>query len=136
MQRPLTSIISLGSKKITQVAQLRGKTVGDAGIAYQHAYLDTILTQAGVPVSSVKEVNVGANLVGAMVSKHVDATLGGFWNYEAIQLTQLHQRPNVIRVDSVGRARLRRARVGGQARHARAQGRRDPALRAGAGARL
>ena len=102
VQRPLTSIISLGSKKITRVAQLRGKTVGDAGIAYQHAYLDTILTQAGVPVSSVKEVNVGANLVGAMVSKHVDATLGGFWNYEAIQLAQLKRKPNVVRVDSVG----------------------------------
>jgi putative hydroxymethylpyrimidine transport system substrate-binding protein len=102
VQRPLTSIISLGAKKITRVAQLRGKTIGDAGIAYQHAYLDTILAHAGVPISSVKEINVGANLVPAMVSKRVDATLGGFWNYEAIQLTQLHKRPHVIRVDSVG----------------------------------
>ena len=49
VQRPLTSIISLGSKHITNPAQLRGKTVGDAGIPYQHAYLDTILQQAGVP---------------------------------------------------------------------------------------
>ena len=102
VQRPLTSIISLGAKKITRVAQLRGKTVGDAGIAYQHAYLDTILAQAGVPIGSVKEINVGANLVPAMLSKRVDATLGGFWNYEAIQLTQLHKKPHVIRVDSVG----------------------------------
>jgi putative hydroxymethylpyrimidine transport system substrate-binding protein len=102
VQQPLTSIISLGSKKITRVAQLRGKTVGDAGIPYQHAYLDTILAHAGVPVSSVKEVNVGANLVPAMLSKRVDATLGGFWNYEAIQLTQLKKRPNVIRVNTVG----------------------------------
>jgi putative hydroxymethylpyrimidine transport system substrate-binding protein len=102
VQKPLTSIISLASKKITSVAKLRGKTVGDAGIPYQHAYLDTILTHAGGPVSSVKEVNVGANLVPAMLSKRVDATLGGFWNYEAIQLAQLHKRPNVIRVDSVG----------------------------------
>ncbi len=102
VQRPLTSIISLGSKKITGGAQLRGKTVGDAGIAYQHAYLDTILAHAGVPVSSVKEINVGDNLVPAMLAKRVDATLGGFWNYEAIQLAQLHKQPNVIRVDTVG----------------------------------
>ena len=102
VQRPLTSIISVGKKRITSIAQLRGKTIGDAGIAYQHAYLDTILSHAGVPVSSVKEVNVGDNLVGAMLSKRVDATLGGFWNYEAVQLAQMHKRTTVIHVDTVG----------------------------------
>ena len=102
VQRPLTSIISLRSKTIRSVAQLRGKTVGDAGIPYQHAYLDTILAHAGVPASSVKEINVGENLIPAMLSKRVDATLGGFWNYEAIQVAQLHKRPRVIPVDTVG----------------------------------
>ncbi|MBV9416714.1 MAG: ABC transporter substrate-binding protein, partial [Solirubrobacterales bacterium] len=65
VQKPLTSIISLGSKHITSPGALKGKRVGDAGISYQHAYLTTILNQAGVPVSSVKEINVGANLVPA-----------------------------------------------------------------------
>jgi len=102
VQRPLTSIVSIGSKHITSPAQLRGKRVGDAGIPYQHAYLDTILAQAGVPASSVKEINVGANLVPAMLSGRVDATLGAYWNYEAIQLAQLHKHPNVIHVEDVG----------------------------------
>ncbi len=102
VQRPLTSILSLANKHIHSVANLRGKTVGTAGIAYQHAYLTTILGKAGVPASSVKEVNVGANLVPAMLSGHVDATLGGYWNYEAIQLQQAGKRPNVIRMDQVG----------------------------------
>jgi putative hydroxymethylpyrimidine transport system substrate-binding protein len=103
VQRPLTSIISIGSKRrITSPASLRGKRVGDAGIPYQHAYLETILAHAGVPASSVKEINLGANLVPAMLSGRVDATLGGYWNYEAIQLTQLHKHPQVIRVDQVG----------------------------------
>jgi putative hydroxymethylpyrimidine transport system substrate-binding protein len=102
VQRPLTSIISLGKKHITSPAQLRGKTVGDAGIPYQHAYLETILARAGVPAGSVKEVNVGANLVGAMLSGRVDATLGAYWNYEAIQLRQLGRRVNVIHVENVG----------------------------------
>ena len=99
VQQPLTSIISVGSKHITHVSQLRGKRVGDAGIPYQHAYLKTILAHAGVPASSVNEVNVGANLVPAMLSGKVDATLGAFWNYEAIQLRQMGKHPNVIRVD-------------------------------------
>jgi putative hydroxymethylpyrimidine transport system substrate-binding protein len=102
VQTPLTSIISVGSKHITSVKQLRGKTVGDAGIPYQHAYLQTILEAAGVPPRTVHEVNVGENLVSAMLSGRVDATLGGYWNYEAIQLRRLGKRPNVIPVDHAG----------------------------------
>jgi putative hydroxymethylpyrimidine transport system substrate-binding protein len=101
-QRPLTSIMSIGSKHITSVRQLRGKRVGDAGISYQHAYLDTILHRAGVPVQSVKETNVGSNLVPAMLSGRVDATLGAYWNVEAIELQQRGKHPNVIRMDEVG----------------------------------
>src|SRR6202035_3157254 len=70
-------------------------------LPYQHAYLDTILANAGVPVSSVKEINVGANLVPAMLSGRVDATLGAYWNYEAIQLAEQRKRPNVIRMNTV-----------------------------------
>ncbi len=102
VQRPLTSIVSVGSKHITSPANLKGKRVGDAGIPYQHAYLTTILAHAGVPQSSVQEINVGDNLVPAMLSGRVDATLGAFWNYEAIQLSQLRKHPNVIHMEQVG----------------------------------
>jgi putative hydroxymethylpyrimidine transport system substrate-binding protein len=102
VQKPLTSIISIGSKHITSVRQLRDKRVGDAGIPYQHAYLTTILDRAGVPASSVKEINVGANLVPAMLSGRVDATLGGYWNVEALELAQRNKHPHVIRMDRVG----------------------------------
>jgi putative hydroxymethylpyrimidine transport system substrate-binding protein len=102
IQRPLTSIVSLGNRHITSPAKLRGQTVGTAGIPYQHAYLQTILQHAGVPTSSVKEVNVGSNLVPAMLSGRVGATLGAYWNYEAIQLRQLGRRVNVIHVENAG----------------------------------
>jgi putative hydroxymethylpyrimidine transport system substrate-binding protein len=102
VQKPLTSLISLASKHVSSAASLRGKTVGDAGISYQHAYLQTILAHAGVSPSRVKEVNVGANLVPAMLSGRVDATLGGYWNYEAIQLQQRGKRANVLRVNQLG----------------------------------
>jgi putative hydroxymethylpyrimidine transport system substrate-binding protein len=102
VQRPLTSIVSLGRRHITSPQQLRGQTVGDAGIPYQHAYLQTILQHAGVPSSSVKEVNVGSNLVPALLSGRVAATLGAYWNYEAIQLRQLGRRVNVIHVENAG----------------------------------
>ena len=102
VQRPLTSIVSLHSKHITTPQDLRGKKIGDAGIPYQQDYLKTILAHANVPAQSVKEVNVGANLVPAMLSGRVDATLGAYWNYEAIQLRQAGKRPNVIHVEDAG----------------------------------
>jgi putative hydroxymethylpyrimidine transport system substrate-binding protein len=102
VQEPLTSIVSIGSKHIRTAADLRGKRVGDAGIPYQHAYLTTILSHAHVPIGSVKETNVSSDLVPAMLSGRVDATLGAYWNYEAIQLQRMHKHPNVIRMDQVG----------------------------------
>jgi putative hydroxymethylpyrimidine transport system substrate-binding protein len=102
VQQPLTSIISIGKHPITKPTQLRGKRVGDAGIPYQHAYLTTILKHAHVGLSKVKETNVGANLVAALLSGRVNAILGGYWNYEAIQLAQLHKHPRVIHMNQVG----------------------------------
>ncbi|HWF55026.1 MAG TPA: ABC transporter substrate-binding protein [Solirubrobacteraceae bacterium] len=102
VQKPLTSIISVGSKHITSPADLRGKSIGTAGIPYQSAYLSTILQNAGVPQRSVKQVNVGFNLVPAMLSGRVDATLGGYWNYEGLELAQERRHPNVIPVNQAG----------------------------------
>jgi putative hydroxymethylpyrimidine transport system substrate-binding protein len=102
VQRPLTSIIALPQSHIKKVADLAGKTVGTAGIPYQAAELRTAVQAAGANPSSVKEVNVGFNLVPAMLSGKVAATLGGFWNYEAIQLQLLHKHPLTIPVDQAG----------------------------------
>jgi putative hydroxymethylpyrimidine transport system substrate-binding protein len=102
VQKPLTSIMSIGKHAIDDPAQLKGKTVGTAGIPYQSAYLKAILDGAGVDPSSVKEVNLGFNLVPAMKTKKVDATLGAFWNYEGVQLRLQKEHPKVIRMENVG----------------------------------
>jgi len=102
VQQPLTSLIATGSSDVDAVKDLRGKRVGTAGIPYQSAYLQTILDRANVPESSVKETNVGASLLPAMLSGKVDATLGGFWNVEGIELRQRHKRPWVRPVNQLG----------------------------------
>lgn len=99
---PLTSIMSLGSANIRTVADLDGKTVGTAGLPYQAAYLKTILEGAGIDPARVKQVDVGFNLVPAMLSKKVDATLGAFWNYEGTQLAREKKDPSIIRMERVG----------------------------------
>jgi putative hydroxymethylpyrimidine transport system substrate-binding protein len=102
VQRPLASIIALPQGRVRKLADLAHKTVGTAGIPYQAAELKTAVQAAGADPASVKEVNVGFNLVQAMLSNKVAATLGGFWNYEAIQLQQMHKHPLVIPVDKAG----------------------------------
>lgn len=102
VQKPLTSIISIGKNAVRSPGALDGKTLGTAGIPYQDAYLRTILDGAGVDPKRVKTVNVGFNLVPAMLTKKVDATLGGFWNYEGLQLRREHKHPRIIPVDKAG----------------------------------
>jgi putative hydroxymethylpyrimidine transport system substrate-binding protein len=101
VQKPLTSLMSIGDD-IKNVGDLRGKKVGTAGLPYQEAYLDTILDKAGVPKNSVDRVNVGFNLVPAMISKKVDATLGAFWNYEGTDLERRDRKPTILRMEELG----------------------------------
>lgn len=93
---PLTSIVSLPRAGIRTPADLRGKTVGTAGIDYQSAYLKAIAPPG------VKQRNVGFDLVPALVSGKVDAVLGAYWNYEAVQLRQKGRDPRVIRIEQAG----------------------------------
>jgi putative hydroxymethylpyrimidine transport system substrate-binding protein len=102
VQRPLTSLMAIGKKRIKSARDLEGKRVGTAGIPYQSAYLRTILERAQMKPSSVKETNVGASLLPAMLSGKVDATLAAFWNVEGIQLRERGQHPTVIPVDKLG----------------------------------
>ena len=102
VQKPLTSLMSLGERAITRPEQLAGKRVGTAGLAYQSAYLRTILERAGVDPGSVRETNVGFKLTQAMLSKQVDATLGAFWNYEGVDLQRRGKHPEILRMEDVG----------------------------------
>jgi putative hydroxymethylpyrimidine transport system substrate-binding protein len=102
VQKPLTSIISLDKPAITRASQLAGKKVGTAGIDYQSAYLKTILERAHVNPESVHEKNVGFNLVSSLASHKVDAILGGYWNYEGVQLALAKRHPHILKLDQVG----------------------------------
>ena len=95
IRTPLTSIVSLPKADIRSPSDLAGRDVGTAGIDYQSAYMKAIEPSAHVR-------NVGFDLVPALVSGKVDAVLGAYWNYEAIQLRQKGRRPRVIRIEQAG----------------------------------
>ncbi|MDP9227855.1 MAG: ABC transporter substrate-binding protein [Actinomycetota bacterium] len=102
VDEPLTSLISLPAAGITTPSDLRGKTVATAGIPYQGDYLETILSGAGLSPSDVSQVDVGLNLLPALLGGQADAILGGFRNIEGVDLAQRGAAPAVVPVNELG----------------------------------
>ena len=102
VQKPLTSIISLGDDAVSEPGQLEDKKVGTSGIPYQDAYLKTIVAKAGIDPDRVRRINVGFGLVGSMLTKKVDATLGAFWNVEGVDLERRGRKPRILRMEQLG----------------------------------
>jgi putative hydroxymethylpyrimidine transport system substrate-binding protein len=99
---PLTSVISLPANEVPNAGALRGKTVGTAGIDYQEAFLDAMLRRANVDPAEVERRNVGFDLQKALLTKRVDATLGGFANVEVVDLELQRKNPTHFTVDEAG----------------------------------
>jgi putative hydroxymethylpyrimidine transport system substrate-binding protein len=102
VDEPLTSLISLPAGGIATPADLKGKTVATAGIPYQSDYLETILGDVNLSPSDVNEVNVGLNLLPALLGGQAQAILGGFRNVEGVDLAQRGDNPRVVPVDQLG----------------------------------
>jgi putative hydroxymethylpyrimidine transport system substrate-binding protein len=102
VDEPLTSLISLPAAGIAKPIDLQGKTIATAGIPYQSDYLQTILEGAGLSLSNVTEVNVGLNLLPALIGGKADAMLGGFRNIEGVDLSARGLNPAVVPVNQLG----------------------------------
>jgi putative hydroxymethylpyrimidine transport system substrate-binding protein len=100
---PLNSLIALQGSGIDDPASLRGRRVGITGIPTDDAILTTVLRTGGLRRADVQVVNVGYNLVTSLLSRKVDAILGGYRNVEAIQIAQeTGSQPVVLPVDRLG----------------------------------
>ena len=99
---PLNSIQTLQTSGLTDPSQLAGKRIGYPGIPSNEAYLDAILTNAGVDPDSVELINVGFDLGPALRGKRVDATIGTYWNVEAVEAELKGFPVNVMRLQDHG----------------------------------
>jgi putative hydroxymethylpyrimidine transport system substrate-binding protein len=99
----LNSVIVPGDSGVRTPADLRGKTIGVDGSDSTSAYLDTMLRSVGLdPQHDVHTVNVGFNLLPALLGGKVDAIAGGFQNIEGAQLEVRGLHPVVFPVDEYG----------------------------------
>ena len=99
----LNSIIARGDEGIETPADLRGRTIGEDGSESTAAYLDAVLREAGLdPGRDVDRVDVGFNLVPALLSRQVDAVIGVYQNIEGAQFEARGIEPVVFPVDEHG----------------------------------
>lgn len=86
VQAPLNIILSLKDKNITRPEDLAGKTIGYAGTELSEALVRSIMRSSGADASDVKMVDVGFELMAAMTTGNVDATIGCLVNHEVPQM--------------------------------------------------
>lgn len=84
VQHPLNSIMVLADSDIQGIADLKGKTVAMVGVPSDEAYLATMLESAGLTIDDVETVNVGYDLMPAVLSGRADAVIGVYWTHETI----------------------------------------------------
>ena len=102
VQHPLNSIMALESSGIERPSDLVGKSVGSAGLPSDDAYLSTMLEYDGASMDDVEVVNVGFDLLPAVLSGRVDAVIGTYWTHETILAEQQGHPVTYLRVEEWG----------------------------------
>ena len=102
VQHPLNSVMALKESGIEEPKDLAGKTIGWPGIPSDEPLLDTMLRSQNLTLDDVKLVNVGFDLVPALISKQVDAIVGAYWVHESISATNQGFELNILRMEEHG----------------------------------
>jgi putative hydroxymethylpyrimidine transport system substrate-binding protein len=84
--QPLTTIMLLKSSGIRSPKDLEGRRVGFAVTGFSDAMVDQVMRSAGGSAAGIRMVNVGFDLVPALLAHKVDAVVGAYRNYERVQI--------------------------------------------------
>lgn len=101
--QPLNSLMALHDSKVQGPDSVEGATIGVAGLPFDDAILQTIRQNQGLDESDVQSVNVGFDLVPALLSKRVDAAIGTYYNIEGIHIeSQTGEAPVIVKMEELG----------------------------------
>jgi len=84
--QPLVTIMYLKASGIRSPKDLAGRRVGFAVTGFADAMVDQMMRTAGGAPTGVRMVNVGFDLVPALLAHKVDAVVGAYRNYERVQI--------------------------------------------------
>jgi putative hydroxymethylpyrimidine transport system substrate-binding protein len=102
VQHPLNSIMVLEESGITRPGELSGMKVGITGIPFEESLFSAMLEYDGISMEDVDLVNVGFDLVPALMGKKVDAIVGAYWTHESIVMEMQGFPVRVIRMEEWG----------------------------------
>lgn len=86
VQHPLSTILFLKSSGFQSPGDLKGRRIGYSVAPLYQVLFEAVAEKAGLKPSDYKLYRVGFNLVPPLLSGQVDAVIGAFRNYEAIQI--------------------------------------------------
>ena len=94
--------MTLKKSSIKNPSDLRGKVVGYPGIPSNKAMLETVLSSQNININDVETVDVGFELVKALVSGSVDAIIGAYWTHESIVMELQGYEIEIMRLEEWG----------------------------------
>ncbi|GHD20900.1 ABC transporter substrate-binding protein [Tianweitania populi] len=86
VETPLNTLTVLADGPIKTLKDLKGKRVGFSVSGFETALLNGLLRSAGLTDQDVTLVNVNFSLSPSLISGGVDATIGGYRNFELTQM--------------------------------------------------
>ena len=92
VETPLNSLIVLADGEIKDLSGLAGKKIGYSVSGFEDALVGAMLSSVGLTKADVELINVNFSLSPSLISGQVDATIGGFRNFELTQM-QLEGHP-------------------------------------------
>ena len=102
VKTPLNSIMTLGDSGIDNPSKLKNKTIGYPGIPLNIGILSSILEEQNLTIDDVELVDVGFDLVPALLSERVDAIIGAFWSHESILIELEGREVNILKFEEWG----------------------------------
>lgn len=86
VETPLNTVMVRADGPIKSLADLKGKRVGFSVAGFEEAMLARMLQHSGLGAPDVKMVNVNFALSPSLIAGSVDATVGGYRNFELTQM--------------------------------------------------
>src|SRR3954471_12307943 len=102
VRRPLAALVA--QPDVRRPRDLDGRRVGVSGLPSDPAFLAAVLRHDGGDPRTVKQVTIGFNAVGALLSGRV-AAVPAFWNAEGVALTRHGLHVREFRIDDYGAPR-------------------------------
>lgn len=83
---PLNCLMVQADGPVQKIADLKGKKIGYSVSGVETALVGAMLNHAGLTIDDVEMINVNWSLSPALIAGQVDATIGGYRNFELTQM--------------------------------------------------